>query len=310
MIQVKKNVCLAPLTSFKIGGPAKYFLEAKNVDEVAGGLKWAKKNKIKYFVLGGGSNILISDRGFNGLVIKLLITNYKLLNNKLVVGVGTSLAKLVSTSIKAGLTGLEWAAGIPGTLGGAIYGNTGAMGHSISQSVEKIKVLRNGKIKNLKNKDAKFAYRKSIFQKNKDIILEIELKLQKGDKEEIKKLIKENLLKRSPNQPRYPSAGCVFKNFSLRLTSLGLAKLSEKYPELENFKKSGTVSAGWLIEKCGLKGKQIGQAQISEKHANFIVNLCNARAKDVIALINLVKKTVKNKFNFDLKEEIQYVDFK
>ena len=310
MIQINKNISLAPLTSFKIGGPAKYFLEAKNADEVVEGLKWAKKNKIKYFVLGGGSNILISDRGFNGLVIKLQITNYKLLNNKLVVGVSLSLAKLVSVSIKEGLAGLEWAAGIPGTLGGAIYGNTGAMGHSISESVENIKVLRNGALINLKNEDIKFAYRKSIFQKNKDIILEIELKLQKGDKEEIKKLIKENLLKRSSNQPHYPSAGCVFRNFSLRLTSLGLAKLSEKYPELDNFKKSGAVSAGWLVEKCGLKGKQIGQAQISEKHANFIVNLGGAKAEDVIALINLVKKTVKNKFNFDLKEEIQYVDFK
>ncbi|MDD5626208.1 MAG: UDP-N-acetylmuramate dehydrogenase [Patescibacteria group bacterium] len=310
MIQIKKNISLAPLTSFKIGGPAKYFLEAKNADEVIEGLKWAKKNKIKYFVLGGGSNILISDEGFNGLVIKVQPAKIFFKNLSGVISAGTSLAQLVGASIKDGLTGLEWAAGIPGTLGGAIYGNTGAMGHSISESVEKIKVLRNSALINLKNKDIKFAYRKSIFQKNKDVILEIELKLQKGDREEIKKLIKENLLKRSLSQPHYPSAGCVFKNLSPRLTSLGLAKLLEKYPELENFKKSGVVSAGWLIEKCGLKGKQIGQAQISEKHANFIVNLGNAKAKDVIALINLVKKTVKNKFDFDLKEEIQYVDFK
>jgi len=304
MIQIKKNISLAPLTSFKIGGSAKYFLEAKNVDEVVEGLKWAKKNKIKYFVLGGGSNILISDRGFRGMVINFQFSILNFQKNRIIAGAGTSLAQLVGASIKDGLKGLEWAAGIPGTLGGAIYGNTGAMGHSISESVEKIKVLRNGVLINLKNKDIKFAYRKSIFQKNKDVILEIELKLQKGDKEEIKKLIKENLLKRSSNQPHYPSAGCIFKNPKFEIRN------SKKYPEMENFKKSGTVSAGWLIEKCGLKGKQIGQAQISEKHANFIVNLGNAKAKDVIALINLVKKTVKNKFNFDLKEEIQYVDFK
>ncbi|MFA6145986.1 MAG: UDP-N-acetylmuramate dehydrogenase [Patescibacteria group bacterium] len=304
MIQIKKNISLAPLTSFKIGGSAKYFLEAKNVDEVVEGLKWAKKNKIKYFVLGGGSNILISDRGFRGMVINFKFSILNFQKNIIIAGAGTSLAQLVGASIKDGLKGLEWAAGIPGTLGGAIYGNTGAMGHSISESVEKIKVLRNGVLINLKNKDIKFAYRKSIFQKNKDVILEIELKLQKGDKEEIKKLIKENLLKRSSNQPHYPSAGCIFKNPKFEIRN------SKKYPEMENFKKSGTVSAGWLIEKCGLKGKQIGQAQISEKHANFIVNLGNAKAKDVIALINLVKKTVKNKFNFDLKEEIQYVDFK
>jgi len=304
MIQIKKNISLAPLTSFKIGGPAKYFLEAKNVDEVVEGLKWAKENKIKYFVLGGGSNILISDRGFRGMVINFQFSILNFQKNRIIAGAGTSLAQLVGASIKDGLKGLEWAAGIPGTLGGAIYGNTGAMGHSISESVEKIKVLRNGVLINLKNKDIKFAYRKSIFQKNKDVILEIELKLQKGDKEEIKKLIKENLLKRSSNQPHYPSAGCIFKNPKFEIRN------SKKYPEMENFKKSGTVSAGWLIEKCGLKGKQIGQAQISEKHANFIVNLGNAKAKDVIALINLVKKTVKNKFNFDLKEEIQYVDFK
>lgn len=296
--KIQRNIPLAPLTTFKIGGPAKYFLKVKNKNELVEAIKWAKKKNLPcrqaglpagqaglpYFILGGGSNILVSDKGFNGLIIELLIRDCQLLGNKILVGAGMSLAKLVTFSIKNGLTGLEWAVGIPGTIGGAVRGNAGALGHSISEYLEKVKILRADKIIELKNKEIGFSYRQSIFKRNQDIILEAVLALKKGRAQESKKIIKENIQRRATAHPAQPSAGCIFKN-----------------------PKSG--SAGLLIQQCGLKGKQIDGAKISQKHANFIVNTGQAKARDVRALIALIKRKVKDKFNIELEEEIKYIGF-
>ncbi len=289
--KIQRNIPLAPLTTFKIGGPAKYFLKVKNKNELVEAIKWAKKKNLPagkavlpYFILGGGSNILVSDKGFNGLIIELLIRDCQLLGNKILVGAGMSLAKLVTFSIKNGLTGLEWAVGIPGTIGGAVRGNAGALGHSISEYLEKVKILRADKIIELKNKEIGFSYRQSIFKRNQDIILEAVLALKKGKAQESKKIIKENIQRRITAHPAQPSAGCIFKN-----------------PK--------PSSAGLLIQQCGLKGKQIGGAKISQKHANFIVNTGQAKARDVRALIALIKRKVKDRFNIELEEEIKYIGF-
>lgn len=310
-----KGIILAPHTTFKIGGPAKYFFEVKTRKELIKALRWAKENKIKYFILGGGSNILFSDKGFNGLVIKLKISDYKLKDKTIIAEAGISLAQLVQISVNNSLTGLEWAVGIPGTLGGAIRGNAGAMGHSISEVIKNVIVLVNNKknqklkIKKISKKGCKFGYRESIFKRNPNlIILSAEIQLKKGNLKEIQKKINEYLIKRK-NQPQEPSAGCVFKN--VEIADLFRSRKSDK----EIFKirgqlipvRDGKISAGWLIEQCNLKGKKIGQAKISEKHANFIVNLGKAKAKDVLTLINLIKKRVKNKFGIQLKEEIEII---
>jgi UDP-N-acetylmuramate dehydrogenase len=199
---------------------------------------------------------------------------------------GMKLKEIVKFCLKEGLTGLEWAAGIPGTIGGAVYGNISAFGSSMSDLVEKVKIfdVKKEKVKTLSKKDCQFSPKQSIFKKQKNlVILSCLLKLKKGKKREIEKRIKEFLDYRKKNHPlEFPSAGCVFQN-----------------PK--------KISAAELIEKAGLKGKKIGDAKISPKHANFIVNLEKATAKDVLELINLIKNKVKKKFGIKLKEEIQFL---
>lgn len=257
----RKNILLKKYTTFKIGGPAKYFFEAKTKIELISALKLAKEKNLPFFILGGGSNLLVSDQGFNGLVIKF----------------GQPLSAYVTK-------GLEWAIGIPGTIQAAVWGNAGAFGGSMADVVKSVEVLdiNSLKIKILKNKDCKFAYRDSVFKQKKNlIILSVEIKTKKSS---LKK-IKEYLAHRKKTQPlNFPSAGSVFKN------PVGL-------------------SAGKLIQDCNLKGKKIGNVQVSEKHANFIINLGNGQAKDVIKLIKLIKEKVKNKFGIVLEEEIQLLTY-
>jgi UDP-N-acetylmuramate dehydrogenase len=229
---------------------------------------------------------------------------------KIICGAGVPLMKLIFKSSEIGATGLENLAGIPGTLGGAIWGNAGAFGGEIKDVIEEVEILRiNGlkswRIEKLKNKDCKFGYRDSIFKKKKNwIILEATLKLKKGKKKEIEEKIKEILKLRKEKQPLgFPSAGSVFKNVPIEKVP---KEIREKFKEKI---KNGFLPAGVLIEAAGLKGFQIGRAKISEKHANFIVNVKNARAKDVVKLIELIRKKVKRKFNIELEEEIKLVGF-
>ena len=305
LANIQKNILLAPYTTFKIGGPAKYFFIAKNKNDLIKAIKWARTNHLLFFVLAGGSNILASDEGFDGLVIKFQVSSFKFQRNKIVAEAGVSLNKIIIESIKRGLTGFEWAVGIPGTVGGAVYGNAGAYSHSISESIDKVTAFSPQKlsIKKYANTECKFTYRSSIFKKNKDIILEVELKLPEDNQEKIQKRIKEYLESRVNKIPSEPSAGSIFKNLKIQEQN---AKFQKMIPQEKI--KSGMVPAGYLIEQCGLKGRRQGNAQISEKHANFIVNLGNAQAKDVIDLIKLCQKEVKKKFGVKLEEEIQYLN--
>jgi UDP-N-acetylmuramate dehydrogenase len=283
-LKVKTNEPLAKHTTFKIGGPADFFVEVKKEGELLKLLKELKSLKLPYLVLGGGSNLLVADEGFRGVVIK--ITNYELriTNCKIIAGAGVSLGKLVELAAENSLSGLEFAAGIPGTVGGAVRGNAGAWGEAIGDKVKRVKVLTpEGDFKWIDGSDCQFAYRQSRFKKTNEIIWEVELELEKGDKKEIQEKIKENLAKRA-SQPKEPSAGCIFVN-----------------PK--------PFAAGELIDKCGLKGIRIGDAQISPKHANFIVNLGKAKAAEVIKLIKLIKEKVKEKFGVNLEEEVFILGF-
>ena len=280
---IKTNIPLKNYTTFKIGGKAKYFFEAKTKEDLIKAIKGAKKLKLPFFILGGVSNLLVSDKGFNGLVIKF----------------GQPLSLYVSK-------GLEWAAGIPGTIQGAVYGNAGAFGKSMKDVVKEVEVfdVDKEKIKIFKNKDCQFGYRESIFKKKKNlVILSVKIKQRKSDP----KKIKEYLDYRKQHHPNLPSAGSIFKNFQFSNSNFQL--LTKKFPEFAQFKERGNIPAAFLISQCNLKGKKIGQAQISEKHANFIVNLGGAKAKDVKKLIKLIKKSVKERFKINLEEEIQYLGF-
>jgi UDP-N-acetylmuramate dehydrogenase len=318
-MNIQENIPLAPYTTFKIGGSARFFVEAKSEEEILEALKFAKEKSLPVFVLGGGSNVLVSDKGFDGIVIKILNTKYEIQDSTIECGAGCLLSKIVSESVKAGLTGLEWAAGIPGTIGGAVRGNAGAYGNSMNEIIESVKVIEitnsksdalnnfKYKILNLKTRDCEFDYRDSAFKRNPNlIILSAKLKLKKGDKAESEEKIKKILAKRKEKQPMdFPSPGSFFKNPIIKDK-----KLIQQFETDTGQKiKDNKIPAPWLIEEAGLKGKKIGGAMVSEKHANFIVNTGNATAEEVIMLAAIIKTRVRNKFGIQLQEEVQMVGF-
>jgi len=325
---IKRNVSLKSYTTFKIGGPAKYFFEAKGKEDLIEAILVAKSKKLPFFILGGGSNILVSDKGYKGLIIKIKNQKSKIKNtnqkSKIIETESDALlSQIVALALKNSLTGLEWAIGIPGTIGGAIYGNAGAFKKSMKNIVREVEVFdaKELGIKNYKLRDCQFGYRNSLFKKNPHlIILSVTLQLKKGNKLEIEKRIKEYLNYRKEKQPlNLPSVGSIFKNSkNFSAGELGeedkSSSLSTELPKEAKVRKrtkfSCDFAAARLIEECGLKGKRIGNVKISEKHANFIVNLGGGKAEDVKKLINLVKKKVKNRFKINLEEEICYLGFK
>lgn len=303
-MNIQENVILAPYTTFKIGGPADFFVEAKEIEELQEALKWAKENNHAVKVLGGGSNMLISDNGLKGLAIKLSLNTLDFDGNKVVVGPGVVLSLLLNKALENNLTGMEFAAGIPGSVGGAIRGNAGTYGIAMDSVVKKIKYVdENFNLKELEANKANFAYRHSIFKEKSWIIVEAELELQKGDVEEAKNLVKERLKYRQDTQPNLPSAGCIFKN--VHFDEVDLEKLRAKRLDVDKFSKFKKIPAAYLIEMTGLKGHKIGDAQISEMHANYIVNLGNARAEHVIMLISFIKQQVRDEYGVQLHEEVQ-----
>ena len=284
--RLKNNVPLVPHTTFGIGGPAELFYEARTDRELIGAMKAAHSLKIPYFILGGGSNILIADQGITGLTIKIQNQKLEVKDNRIIAKAGTPLSKIVKAARDNALSGLECCMGIPGTIGGAVISNAGSKKEWIGQNVETITILdENAKIIKLKKEECGFKYRDSRFKHRlQEIILEISLRLTSQTKEKIAEKEK-NFLQERSGQPQEKSAGSVFKN------------------------PPGDF-AGRLIDVAGLKGKRIGEAQISSQHANFIINLGNARADDVYALIKLAQETVKEKFGVKLELEIKLVGFK
>jgi UDP-N-acetylmuramate dehydrogenase len=308
---IKENISLKNFTTYKIGGPAKYFFVAKTKDDLMEILSAAKKNRLAVFILGGGSNLLISDKGFKGLVIKIDISDIEIKKNKAIVGAGAGLTRLSQLLSDNGLSGLEWAVGVPGTVGGAIYGNAQAFGTKICDAVEKVEAvnLKTLKFKKFTKKQCRFSLKKSIFKKNRSwVIVSAVLNFKKDGSEKIKDRIKEFLNYRKTHHPiDMPSAGSTFVNPQIKIKD---KKLLMGFPELISYNKIGIIPAGFLIAKAGLAGKKAGNAQISEKHANFIVNLGGANAEDILFLMKLAAEKVKNKFNIVLEPEVQLVGFK
>ncbi len=284
----KENVKLSCNTTYKVGGVASLFVWPKNVDKLILLLKKLKKDGISYKVLGNGSNVIFSDKNYDGVIIKLdLFDDVKINDTVITAGAGVSLVKLSYKAQKEGLTGLEFASGIPASVGGAVFMNAGAYKSDMGYIISQIKVLTPDlKVKTLYNKDLKYKYRTSFLKDNPEYIcLCATIVLRHGDKALIKELMETRRQKRLMTQPlEFPSAGSVFRNPS------------------DDF-------AGRLIEECNLKGYRIGGAKVSEKHANFIVNDNKASAKDVKDLIDYVHDKVKKEKNVDLKIEQEFVNW-
>ena len=282
---ILKNEPMSKHTSLKIGGLADYFIKVKTIDELKNILEFSNKNKIQTTIIGNGTNLLVRDGGIRGIVIKLELNEFKIKKTAneilITVGSGMTLAAIALIALREEISGLEFLSGIPGTIGGAIRMNAGAYGSEMKDLVIKTRYMTyDGKIKTLDLKKHEFEYRNSIFSKLQAIIIDTTIKAKKGNKEEIEKKINEYSASRKLSQPlEYPNAGSTFK------------------------RKEGVITAK-LIDECGLKGFSIGEAEVSTKHAGFIVNKGKATAKDVLDLVEYIKKEIKKKFDLDLDLEI------
>lgn len=283
---ILKNEPMSKHTSFKIGGIADYYIVVNSVQELKNVLKIAESNKIPITIVGNGTNLLVREGGIRGFVIKLNLNNFKIKRSsseiQLTVESGMSLATLALIATKEEISGLEFLSGIPGTVGGAIRMNAGAYGKEMKDVVIKSRYMTyDGKIKTLNLDEHKFEYRNSVFANLKDvIIIDTTIKGEKGNKEEIENQIKEYSKLRKEKQPlEYPNAGSTFK------------------------RKEGYITAK-LIDECGLKGYSIGDAEVSIKHAGFIINKGKATANDILNLTQHIKCEVKKKFDVDIELEI------
>lgn len=291
------DVVLAPYTTFKIGGPADLFFVAKNTAELVGAVNAAKASNVPYFVLGGGSNILVSDNGFRGLVIKNEAQGCELTQGGLIrVDSGYPLLKFIDWTFDQGLVGLEWFGGIPGTVGGAIYNNIHGKDQLFNDRVVRVTLLKaDGTVKTELADYLQSVYDYTILKETKEVILEAFLKLPVGDVEAAKRIRLEWWQEKKKFQPQTNCAGCVFKNISAE------DQKRLDYP---------TPSAGYLIDRgLGLKGLQIGGAKVCETHANFIVNIGSATSADILALVEKIKAEAKEKTEVDLKLEIELIGF-
>ncbi|HRY59765.1 MAG TPA: UDP-N-acetylmuramate dehydrogenase [Patescibacteria group bacterium] len=304
-----ENENIAKHTTFHIGGPARYFCEVKSIEELKEALEFAEENSLSYFILGGGSNVIASDEGYKGIIIKIFNFQFSIFKEYIECDAGVSLAKVVSESMKNGLIGMEWAWGIPGTVGGAVRGNAGAYGGEMKDGIEAVTVLRNGKIVKLKNKECGFGYRESIFKKDENIILGIKIKLEKGNTERLKSA-KEKIDKiKNERGDKFKggyNAGSFFKNVELKEREIKILK--KKFSEIpDQFVTKKIVPAAWLIDQCDLKGFCVGDICVSEKHAGIILNKGKGTSDELSQLVGIIKMKVRDKFNINLEEEIQYL---
>lgn len=309
--KLKKDISLAEHTTFEIGGRTRFFYSARSGKEVVEVLGWAERRDLPVFVLGGGSNILVSDSGFSGLVLKMANEGLEKERETVVAEAGTELSDLVAFYTENSLAGMSWAAGIPGTVGGAIRGNAAAFGGTMGESVLWVTAFdrERGAVRKFGREESEFENKGSLFKKRPFVLLGAGFESEAGEKQELKEEVEKHLRFRRDHHPLgVPSAGCVFKNLSAG-PKTKKAGLEEKYPLLKKFNEEGVVPAGYLLDKAGLKGERVGGARVSEEHANFVVNEGGAGAREVRRLIQKMKKVVKKEFGVELEEEIQYLGF-
>ncbi len=278
-MRIREKVILSRYTTIKVGGKARYFIEVEKREELKDAVLFAKSRKTRYFVLGGGSNLLIEDKNLNMTIIKPVFSGIHINDTMVEVESAFKLPGLIKILVEEELSGLEELAEIPGEIGGAVFMNAGSYGREIGEVVEKIEVFDGEKFLTIHSRELGFSYRKTDI-KNNWIITRIWLKLSRGDRFKMTSYINTIKRKRRATQPiGQKTFGSVFKN-------------------------PGTHPAGYLIDKCGLKGFRVNDAKISEKHANFIINTGKARFSDIIALMETARKSVKKRFKIELEPEV------
>ncbi len=330
-MKIKENISLKPFTVFQIGGPARFFLRIKTRDELKEGIEWAVSKRLPFYILGLGSNLLVSDSGFDGLVLRPEFSKISIDGNSIITEAGAKMAEVVSFALKNGLVGFEWAVGVPGTVGGSIRGNAGCFGSEMKNHVQSVLAFNANKLdfELVSNESCNFGYRDSMFKKRPDLIIcSAYLKLKSGNILEARRHLAEFLKVRgqggakvwreffseggnpSSQEVGAKTAGSVFKNVLWARKDVDMERLFSRFPKWRAFENNMGIPAGYLIDEAGLKGTKIGGAMVSNKHANFIINNGSASAEEIVTLISLIKERIHTKFGIQLEEEIQYIGFK
>ena len=302
-MEFRENVVLAPHTNFRIGGPADLLVEVKNSSEILEAISYSQEKGIKFVVVGDGKNILVSDEGFRGLVIKITGGSLEIQGNKIICDAGANLNDVIKASVESGLSGMETLSGIPGSVGGAVFGNAGAYGQSISDVVGSVEIFDGRDTRIIKKGECEFGYRDSVFKRKPWIVLRVTLDLVPSKEQELLEISRPILETRAKKFPwDMKCAGSYFKNVLVR-------ELSEEV--LGGIDKSkiigGKIPAGYLLDSVGARGMSVGGIRVRDSHSNILFNDGSGSAKEVIELADRLKMLVKKKFGITLEEEVRYI---
>ena len=303
-LNVRKSAVLAPCTRFGVGGPADLFAETASTSAFAAAIRVCRRSNLPLYILGDGSNVIVSDAGFRGLVLRFTACKVQVEGVEIIADAGAPLETVVTTSVSCGLQGLETLVRIPGSVGAAVFGNVGAYGKSISETVISVEIFDGTKVRKISNKDCDFVYRGSVFKQNKNwVIFQVTFGAERGDRDILRARAAEITIIRDE---KFPSAmrcaGSIFKN--LYLSDLP-ARAAAEVPN--RVVRKGKVASAHFLEQVGAKGMQRGGIRIADYHANLIYNQGGGTARELRDLIADLKKRVEDRFGIEIEEEVQYI---
>jgi UDP-N-acetylmuramate dehydrogenase len=309
MITIQENLPLAPLTSLEIGGPARFFIQVETVAELREALLFAQRELLPFAILGGGSNLLVSDHGYDGVVIRMRLPKVTVSGERVTAEAGVDLTALVHQTAQWGLSGMESLAGIPGFVGGAVRGNAGAYGSCIGEVTETVQALHAGTLELLvlEREACNFSYRDSRFKREPDlIVVSVDLVLRRGDPEQISSKVAATIAKRTARNLQCDrSVGSFFMNPVVADPELVRSFESEQQVVC----REGRIPAGWLIDRAGLRNRRVGGAMVSARHANYLINTGSASAEEMLRLARLIKSEVREAMGVELREEVSSLGF-
>ena len=300
--EIKTNAPFKKMTTFAIGEAAQYLVTVTDTEKLIGLLNYLKNNGVDFFILGGGSNLLMPDHDIEGVTVRIQTKKIEMVDDSTIVcDAGVGFGSLINLSLAHSLEGLEWGVGVPGTVGGAVRGNAGAMGKNIATCLDKVQVWRDGEVLELQNSQCGFNYRESHFKFNGDVVLRAWFKLKPGDKKEIMIRAQTYMKQRSGRYPHTPSAGSFFKNIQIEKWPVN----KEELPEL--FRERGMIPVGWVMEQLDLKGLTICGAKVSDEHGNFVINFNDAKQEEVLKIVEIMQEKAYNKFKINLEPEVEII---